>query len=738
LNFSRLLAWLVLALGAWYLVHTTAFIDLDATQKRDTEALGPLDRGHTYVQHFTAGKPFLARMEVGFRTSGRGGGSTITLRLQDGAGEEIAARSSSIPRQVGGFQASLPFKPQRDSTGREYALVIQTDAPPGSLSVMGSEYDAYPGQLLRDGLQIPQDIGFFAYSKPNPFHLLVDVLSGSRARIACLLVISVLFGGLGLAAALALSRSSTLLELAAFSLALGVAIPPLLLLLLSAAGISLTPENLAAVLLAVLAAFLARAAYARRKETARPASFHWQPRESILLLILLTLAVFTRLAQIHDLLVPSGAGGLAHERLLQRIGSRKQNPLDSIYPTGFHLNVTLLHQLSGAELPEATLVFGQWLNAASGLPLYLLARRLLKQPRYALAAAAAWWFLAPIPALLLNWSRYPFVQGLVLLPVAVTFLLPGSRRGAVLPALILTGLLLSHYGLFAIFCVVALGAFLLRGGVERPPILAAVLISLPLLVLMAVRVYAVLTEGTWSRFIGQGVLAYRGGDPGYVFGHTLTHGGPLVWLLGGLGFALLCRRRPSTLLISFGAVAALLLLDAGQLLLFHHSASRPANLLYFLSAPLCILCGFALKVLFQRSRWVTAVFILFAALIGGYNISGGADPVNVFFTAADARAMDWIRANTPVQSTFLVDSYPYDGEYQPEDGGGWIPYLTGREITFLDAAGYEDPARSIEQAGADYIYIGSGYGPLAFPVAGDPDYALIYARDGRFIYSMAP
>ena len=743
---AALLACLFLILGSYALIHTAGFLDLAATQKRDTEPLGPLDRGHIYVQQFTPERPFLSRIDLKYRSSGSGSRSTITLRLREAAGEQIAARTLSIPGKTGIFPASLLFSPQNDSARKVYELAVETDAPSGAVSLMGSDYDAYPqGGLSRNGLPLAQDIGFSTYSRPDPFHLIAAVLRGSSSRLASLLLITLLFGGLCLCAALALTRPRTLIELAAYAAALGAGLPPVLLFLLSAAGLHLTRSALLLALILLLAAFAASGLYARRREPPRLA-FRWQPRESMLLLVLLAFALFTRLAQIDDLLVPSGTGGLAHQRILQRIDSRQSIPLDSVYHTGFHSNVFLLHQITGLELPEAALIFGQWLSAVSGLPFYLLARRLLKQPPYALAAAAAWWFLAPIPALLLNWSRYPFLQGLVILPVALTFLVKGSPRpGPVMAGLLLAGLFLSHYGVFAVFCLLAIAAFLSRGPVYRmqaprsPRILViGAVIFLPVLIILIARSYALFRDEAWPRFLASAPLNRTAGDYAYFLGHTFTHGGPVLWLMGALGFVLLCvrsARRRSILIASLAVGLALLLLDAAQMLVFRHSASRPVNTLYLLSVPLCILTGFTLKALFQRPRWLTPAFILFALLAGGYNISGVADSAHVFFTAADAQAMDWIRAYTPPDAVFLVNSYPYDGNYQPEDGGGWIPYLTGRRIIFLDSpAAYEQPARSIEQAGADYIYIGSGYGPLAFPVTGDPHYPLLYARAGRFIY----
>ncbi|MGE5248920.1 MAG: hypothetical protein ACM3QS_01800 [Bacteroidota bacterium] len=744
---------ILLGLGSWYLIAAAHFIDLDGTQKRDIESLGPFDRNHAYLQEIRPGNPSFSEIELLFASAGyqNAAGLGITLKLYDDTGAQIAGGRYSIPKEAGGFEADLMFEPQGHSAGRLYRVTLETDAPPDTVSLRGSEYDAYvEGRLLRNGTPVPLDLGFRAYSTPGPLELIRRVVQGSGSRPVELLFISLIFWGTGVAAAIHLARPRDVVELITYPLAAGLAVIPLMLFLLSLGGVPLRRGNLIAALAALVLISIVWMVHSGRGSLgSRPLYFSWRARETIPLLVLLFFAVFTRMAQVTELRVPSGIDGLAHQRILQRIESKEQVPLDSIYPMGFHSNVFLLHALTGTPLPEETLVFGQWLSILSGLSVYVLARKLLKQSWYALAAAAAFWFISPIPALLVNWGRYPFLQGLALLPVALALLADGRRdmsRHGLLAGLLAAGLLFSHYGLFLIYAVLAALTFLSRrrpSGIwvipSRGALIALALVAVPAGLVLIGKSYGVLSQGTWSYFYRQAPLTYGPWDYEHFLSHTVKHGGPLAWLLGGTGYVLLCRRDRRALVLSMLTGAGLLLLDGLQMEIFHHSANRPVNLLYFLFVPLCVLAGFTFKALFQRARWVTYAFATAAAIAGSYNISAITDPVNVFYTSADREAMEWIQAHTPVESLFLVNSYLYDGEYQPEDGGGWIPYLTGRKITILTSAEeYEQADAAISRTGADYIYIGSGYGLLGFPVIGDPDYELVYARDGTFIYRARP
>jgi hypothetical protein len=100
-------------------------------------------------------------------------------------------------------------------------------------------------------------------------------------------------------------------------------------------------------------------------------------------------------------------------------------------------------------------------------------------------------------------------------------------------------------------------------------------------------------------------------------------------------------------------------------------------------------------------------------------------------------AFSWIKENTPSESVFFVNSYPWDGVYKPADGGFWIPYLTGRKIVFPIAQEEYAHDTLLNQTQADYVYIGSGYGNWTPSDMNHKNVSLIYDRQGIYIYRIA-
>jgi len=752
---------LILCGGGYFLLSETYFADVYTAQKRDSKVIGPLDKGHNYSQSFVSNKPYLSRIELAFLSSGYAylDNFQITIHLQDQTHSDLAVARYDIPRFAQIFNIRFSFKPQRHSLNQKYYLLIQTDAPQNIVFLLGSEYNVYrEGELFSNGKPTDYDLAFFTYSKPPPFLLLEETIRKSSLRYADILLIGLGFFGLGHLVTSIFLTSDDIVERFGYALVLGVAVPPIILFSLSLFAIKLTKINIGLVLAGLL--FLAIALrFVRSKgkatslwalvfklQKSREAFVGFRSGETIAIGAVFVFVLLTRVIQINDLIVPSGVGGLAHQRILDKIVEKGEIPVDSIYHMGFHSNVLLVNVVTDLSLPEATLLFGQWLSAASGLSFYLLARKILKDPLLASISAALYWFVAPIPAYMINWSRYPFLQGMTLMPVAFSSFANDHeflRSNKAILVMLLVGLLLSHYGVFLLTMTSLLTVFLRKVCVKRPnqfqvkAILSIVIISLPPLLIIAIKSYIIATQGPWNSFIQQGAVAMTWEDYEYIFGHTLRHGGGMIWLLGILGFALLLLHNfellPLTIIWGF----SLLGLNWLQVKVTSHTVLGFANILYFLAIPLPILGGLALKFILNNNRWLSFLMLAMIVLVGGYNISGIVNPRNVFFSSVDRAAMQWIEMNTRPDSIFLISSYPYDGNYKPEDGGGWITYLTGRETAFLqNESEYKNIAYFIDQMEVDYIYIGSGYGDLATFVVSNPKYNLVYAQNGILIYEV--
>ncbi len=745
-----LLVCMLLGIGAFFLVARTYYVDLSASQKRDSEVLGSLDKEHTLAQEIISKAPYLSRIDISFLSAGYPEliSFKVIVHLQDSLGKNIATASYLIPQTAEEFTIKLQFRPQGESLDSKYTLVIETDAPSNVLIPLGSAYDSYPdGRLLVNGAPINDDLAFASYSKPSPSILIRETFQKSSTRFLYIIIIGIGFWLLGFLITTNFGHPESAVEQIIYPFVVGIAIPPTALFFLSLLGIRLTRNNLALALMIFLIFSIIWKLIAKRDNQYKRIAAHVPTKELMILLVLLAAATFTRVVQINDLVVPSGVGGIAHQKILDRLVRKEKIPTDSIYHMGFHSNVFLLYELTKMDLPEASLLLGQFLGIVSGLSFYMLGRRVLRHPLYALFSAALFWFIAPIPALLVNWGRYPLLQGLTILPIGLLFFGKENRyvksNGVVL-SIILSGLLFSHYGMFLIlfvFSVILLLKQALTNRLDSARVkylqFTLATIIFPILVVFIAKAYLIFPKAAWGNFIENAHLIYTYNDYVYFFGHTLKNGGLILWIIGSAGYLLKCWQNRSLLLISFLWMVGLLLLDSLQIALLGHSATRPVNLLYFLSIPLAIFAGFATQLVFRKFKPATYLFIAFGVLIGGYNIGSVVDPQFVFFTAADRQAISWIKSNIPQDSIFLVNSYPYDGVYKPEDGGAWLPYVAKHKIRFLNSADqYEDSNRSIRQLPVDYVYIGSGYGELATDIVNHPEYVLVYSKEGRFIYML--
>jgi hypothetical protein len=252
-----------------------------------------------------------------------------------------------------------------------------------------------------------------------------------------LLLITIVFCGIGCIVTGLFPPSETGIKWAVHTLLAGIALTALGFFVLALFRISFANDSFPIVLvslLLILGAGIMRLLL-RKKNYAGPYDpLRW--KESLVVCLLLVLATTTRMIQINDLIVPSGIGSQFHENAIEQIRQAGALPLDSIYHLGFHSNAFLVSQLTHTPIPEAILVYGQWLSIVSGLSLYLLARMFFKNWIYAVTALALYWFVSPIPAYLINIGRYPFLQGLTLLPWAIdltwNYLKKGSSNAVIL------------------------------------------------------------------------------------------------------------------------------------------------------------------------------------------------------------------------------------------------------------------------------------------------------------------
>lgn len=389
------------------------------------------------------------------------------------------------------------------------------------------------------------------------------------------------------------------------------------------------------------------------------------------------------------------------------------------YHFGFHSAAAMFHWVVGLAAPRAVLITGQVLNAFAVIFLAAIALHITGRPWAGVATALFAGLLLWMPMIYTQWGRYTQLAGQVILPAVILLAwvkLEGramSRRSWIPAWLALGGLALTHYRvlIFAIAFLAAYYALFAREvGLLRLTIrgfwlgLGGAFIFLPWLVRLTA---GKILSGFQAQIttppsqLSDFAVAYN------TIGDLTSHLPIWVWLGLPLAVAWGFWRRDK----KFATLCLwwfLLLLAANPNWINLPGAGAISNFAYFIAAyiPASLILGSAIgwlseplspfrpllpleqrissKVAFQ---WGGVVLFLLAIGVGIY---GGRQRVrdldilpHTLAARPDIRAAEWIRANTPTDARFLVDSFPaYGGSVVVgADGGWWLPLLTNRQTS---------------------------------------------------------
>jgi len=196
--------------------------------------------------------------------------------------------------------------------------------------------------------------------------------------------------------------------------------------------------------------------------------------------LLFFLLVAWRMYQARDLALPAWVDSV-HHVLLVRIFIDQgglpatlgpELPVPLYYHIGYHALAAVYTALSRLSPDQATLIFGQVLNAVVSLSVYRLGKSVWGDIPRAAGAALIVGFVSHMPAYYLTWGRYTLLTGLILLPLAMAQAIDLTRPGCggltnpcrwiqtAFLALLTAGILLSHYlaaVLLALFLIVLAG-----------------------------------------------------------------------------------------------------------------------------------------------------------------------------------------------------------------------------------------------------------------------------------------
>ena len=592
----------------------------------------------------------------------------------------------------------------------------------------------------------------------------------------------------------------TIAERLGLAVGLSVGLPPLCLLAVHVAGLRWSAGATWGYLL-ISAVIGLWPAHQPREWRARWAAHPRLDLPAGLLLGVTLTATLVRLYVVRDL--PTGLWGDSYQhtmiaQLLVDNGGLFESwapyaPLTTFtYHYGFHANVAFFHWLTGVDVPHSLVWIGQALNAASVPLAYLLVARLSGDRWAGVWAALITGMLSTMPGYYVNWGRYTQLAGQVELPALIVCwagLLDAERRSwrqITLAGVTTAGLLCTHYRV-AVFaaCFLAgyglvllarrhaprqIGELALRGAVA-----AALGVALATPWLLNVRNGQLVraTATVLANQVNPDLIALANALPVDQLFTLFVSPYLLALALGG---AVLAFWKRDWRMASIAIWPLLTLLATNPNLIGLPGAGLLTNFAALLASYLVIapLAGYAIAWAQRKlARYPAATGAIVLTLIGlcAWGAAQQAQIVDskafMLLTPADARALAWVRAHTPADARFLVNSMAANQESVSvgTDGGWWMPLLGRRASTVPPMTYVSEVAETpdyVEQvnrfgkairaagptsaeglqllcaAGARYIYSGKrADAPERIDVkalAHSPLYHRIYRKDGVEIY----
>ncbi len=786
------------------------FVDADQPSHTDGMA-GPLEPGQPIGQTFVARHGGLSGIEFLFSPQ-NASPVTLTLHLRESAestADLLTARLNIPPGARSGFYR-FDFPPISDSHARYYYAFLDASDP--GVLIEGTGGAAYlDGAAYFDHEPLDGQTAFrLVYSTD---YLLLDPVQAAPGWVAILLLAALLFVVPGWGLLAWMLPDSSLAWPVRLSLAAGLSLALYPVLLLWASLVGLSPGPALAWLPVALGLVLLGWKALRQRPRVRQAAKAWVRSGALgpdlTLILVLILVFFARLLVVRTLETALWGDSYQHTVITQLL-LEHGGLFDSWLPYapyqsltvhfGFPTAAAVLAWAGGKGSTEAVLLTGQLMNGLAALTLYPLAVRIAKGNRWAgVGAVLAAGLLSPMPAFYVNWGRFAQLAGQVVLPIAIWLMWEAverrsySWRVAATAGLALGGMTLAYYRMpfyYAAFGLAWLlgwslprwrtdGRAWLRGLARLVPVAA---IALLLLVPLAFRV----AGGFLASGIGGGISRVAPLDAVWeelqAWRSIETYVPRAMWVAAAIALVWSLLRR-SWMVAAVGLWFLILAaLPAGRLI--HLPGANFMQTFAVLIAtyiPIGLLIGWLVGQLANllgksAARYALALLLIGLALRGASAQAGIVDPKSILVTRPDARAMDWIRENTPQDSVFLVEGY-YTGGYSltGSDGGWWIPLLAGRStnmppqyahlseepivpgysqalvelVTQLEtvSAGSPEGLRTLCDWGFTHVYIGQGQGQVGFwatrlfseqDLAGSPAFHRVYKQDRVSIYTLDP
>ena len=688
----------------------------------------PLSSSSSLGQSFMAYQGGLEGIEFRLTPAAISFQGRVTYELRRRAdAPDVLARGVADVGGASGDLLRVSFQAQSAERLQDYYVELQYAGPDGQSLLTGPASAYLNGAAYIGGQPQEAQLSFRLLHDPARAAAGLASLFGQWLLLGIVAAMALVLPGLALVLALPaeLRSGRSPLDLALLAPALSVAVYPLLIIFTGFAGMKAGPAY-AWVPILVGAFALAVRLWRRRRNLA--AFFAVRPRvlpEQVATVIVIGLVVFTRLWAIRALDAPMWGDSYQHSVITQLLIERGglfddwkpyAEMMSLTYHIGFHSVSAVFGWITGLSGAQSVLWMGQFLNIAAVLAVYPLARRMTGAAWAGVIAMGVAGLVSIHPAFYVNWGRYTQLTGQVALP-GVMWLVwtaiararePGRSRMPlglmVLSGLAWAGLGLAHYRILilgVLFAAVAFpaGALVMRS--RRWGLLAllggsalGMLLFVPWLARTssgAIASTGVQLLSTPASQTSEFVAAYNSiPDIGGIFP---------VWIWGlvlaTLTAGLWIRKAPVGVVFAW-ALVSIAATNPNLLNLPGTGIISNFALLIFAYIPVSLILAWggsaAIRALVGlRSGWAPTAIRFLAACLTLLAVGTGltqrisdVQPVRfALFQRPDARAASWIRANTPPDAQFLVNSFAaYGGSLTAgSDGGWWLPLSAGRATT---------------------------------------------------------
>ncbi len=700
----------VLVLVAIIIIGFAELHDPEVSQTNKMDVVGSVRPGHSIGQTVLIRRTKMSGITLWLDPTGDQ--AQLTLDVFSPAGDQIPVFSSTF--QVLKGANPIEIQPPLQNNTLPYYFRLRTSQ--AEIAVLGRNEEAYlDGAAYAGDIPIEGDLAFQTTYKYDGQAILSDLGYLGREWLPLLAIAPLLiFPGWLILDGLGLRKDFDFGEQTALSVGLSLAVIPLLLLWTSLLNLTWTQPGLQVSAGAVTAVFLWRNVTHKKikASTTLPQGKTFRPAPQIWFLVgIFLFSFFLRVAMVRDLTVPPWVDSIHHGLITRRIietGAFPDNYLPHIpleahyYHPGYHSNLAAYHWLSGLDIPQAMLFFGQALNSFSVFAVYALTSSLLKDKTAAVIAALVTGLFSVIPAYYTSWGRYTQLTGLLILPATLILFqkIPTQKKKIswLIPASFsLGGLILVHYRVaFFTGCLllaVWIGTLYRREADAWVKLYSSILNTTIACVLSVILIAPWLLP-TISDFFLPVARKWGLGNPGIPAIHwrylTVAWGIPILVLAGlGLLSGLLKRNKFSIVILLWIGILFLSANPGYFHLPFPSAFVNQNSVEIMLFLPISICAGYFLS---EILSWINSliepeptlfwklicgILSLEMILLGAQNLLPILNPDTVLFRASDQAALEWIKDHLPEGETVVINPTGWGyGLYMGQDGGYWISPIT--------------------------------------------------------------